>query len=194
MSLVWADWTACARSWRVRVWGMWPTWSLTTRGHEHNACMPCWQSDSQRILRSTNRMSNRLMSGRHWVERKMTFSFMTGLLPVVLRLHFVTQTKSKYSLLTTLFISLVIRCGRLTHHISLPYSIISAGHVEVAIKDTYCKRICGECTYEVWAKLNCNKNRWIKIKYLLALCPLMVFFPTEHWDPWRVQGESRCTA
>lgn len=53
------------------------------------------------------------------------------------------------TLLTTLFISLVIRCGRLTHHISLPYAIISAGHVEVAIKDTYCKRICGECTYEV---------------------------------------------
>ncbi|KAI3372036.1 hypothetical protein L3Q82_006904 [Scortum barcoo] len=40
------------------------------------------------------------------------------------------------------------RCGRLTHHISLPYSIIGQGHVEGAIKDTYCKRICGDCTYE----------------------------------------------
>ncbi|TKS78559.1 Selenoprotein Pa [Collichthys lucidus] len=40
------------------------------------------------------------------------------------------------------------RCGRLTHRISLPYSIIGQGHVESAIKDTYCKRICGECTHE----------------------------------------------
>lgn len=40
------------------------------------------------------------------------------------------------------------RCGRLTHHISLPYSIIGQGHVEGAIKDTYCKRICGDCTHE----------------------------------------------
>lgn len=40
------------------------------------------------------------------------------------------------------------RCGRLTHHISLPYTIIGQGHVESAIKDTYCKRICGDCTYE----------------------------------------------
>uniref|UniRef100_A0A8C4H8B8 Selenoprotein P N-terminal domain-containing protein n=1 Tax=Dicentrarchus labrax TaxID=13489 RepID=A0A8C4H8B8_DICLA len=40
------------------------------------------------------------------------------------------------------------RCGRLTRHISLPYSIIGQGHVESAIKDTYCKRICGECTHE----------------------------------------------
>uniref|UniRef100_A0A3B4Y4J6 Selenoprotein P n=1 Tax=Seriola lalandi dorsalis TaxID=1841481 RepID=A0A3B4Y4J6_SERLL len=40
------------------------------------------------------------------------------------------------------------RCGRLTHHISLPYSIIGQGHVEGAIKDTYCKRICGNCTHE----------------------------------------------
>lgn len=40
------------------------------------------------------------------------------------------------------------RCGRLTHHISLPYSIIGQGHVEVAIKDAYCKRMCGDCTHE----------------------------------------------
>ncbi|GLD58474.1 selenoprotein P [Lates japonicus] len=40
------------------------------------------------------------------------------------------------------------RCGRLTHHISLPYSIIGQGHVEGAIRDTYCKRICGDCTHE----------------------------------------------
>lgn len=40
------------------------------------------------------------------------------------------------------------RCGRLTHHISLPYSIIGQGHVDSAIKDTYCKRICGDCRYE----------------------------------------------
>lgn len=40
------------------------------------------------------------------------------------------------------------RCGRLTHHISLPYSIIGQGHIESAIKDTYCKRTCGDCTHE----------------------------------------------
>lgn len=40
------------------------------------------------------------------------------------------------------------RCGRLTNHISLPYTIIGQGHVESAIKDTYCNRICGECTHE----------------------------------------------
>uniref|UniRef100_A0A3P8WKV8 Selenoprotein P N-terminal domain-containing protein n=1 Tax=Cynoglossus semilaevis TaxID=244447 RepID=A0A3P8WKV8_CYNSE len=41
------------------------------------------------------------------------------------------------------------RCGRLTHHISLPYYVISHGHVERAIKDTYCNHICGICTHEV---------------------------------------------
>ncbi|CAL8330918.1 unnamed protein product [Arctogadus glacialis] len=40
------------------------------------------------------------------------------------------------------------RCGRLTYHIALPYSIIGQGHVENAIKDTYCKRICGDCSHE----------------------------------------------
>lgn len=40
------------------------------------------------------------------------------------------------------------RCGRLTHHISLPYSIIGHGHIEGAIRDTYCKRICGICSHE----------------------------------------------
>uniref|UniRef100_A0A8C6UVT4 Selenoprotein P N-terminal domain-containing protein n=1 Tax=Neogobius melanostomus TaxID=47308 RepID=A0A8C6UVT4_9GOBI len=41
------------------------------------------------------------------------------------------------------------RCGRLTQHITLPYSIIGQGHVEKAIRDTYCTRICGDCTYEI---------------------------------------------
>lgn len=40
------------------------------------------------------------------------------------------------------------RCGRLTNHISLPYSIIGQGHIEGAIRDTYCRRICGDCTHE----------------------------------------------
>ncbi|KAJ0067887.1 hypothetical protein NL108_011661, partial [Boleophthalmus pectinirostris] len=39
-------------------------------------------------------------------------------------------------------------CGRLTQHISLPYSIIGQGHVEKAIRDTYCTRVCGDCTNE----------------------------------------------
>uniref|UniRef100_A0A3Q3VSI8 Selenoprotein P N-terminal domain-containing protein n=1 Tax=Mola mola TaxID=94237 RepID=A0A3Q3VSI8_MOLML len=36
------------------------------------------------------------------------------------------------------------RCGRLTHRISLPYSVIAAGFVESAIKEAYCKHACGE--------------------------------------------------
>lgn len=51
--------------------------------------------------------------------------------------------------LTMLFCPFPNRCGRLTHRISLPYSIIGEGHIEKAIKDTYCKRLCGDCTHEV---------------------------------------------
>ncbi|CAG09558.1 unnamed protein product [Tetraodon nigroviridis] len=40
------------------------------------------------------------------------------------------------------------RCGRLTHRISLPYAVIGHGHVEKAVKDTYCSSLCGECTHE----------------------------------------------
>uniref|UniRef100_A0A8C7H216 Selenoprotein P N-terminal domain-containing protein n=1 Tax=Oncorhynchus kisutch TaxID=8019 RepID=A0A8C7H216_ONCKI len=40
------------------------------------------------------------------------------------------------------------RCGRLTYHISLPYSILGTPYVENAIKETYCTRVCGDCTYE----------------------------------------------
>uniref|UniRef100_A0A3B3DYY8 Selenoprotein P N-terminal domain-containing protein n=1 Tax=Oryzias melastigma TaxID=30732 RepID=A0A3B3DYY8_ORYME len=41
------------------------------------------------------------------------------------------------------------RCGRLTHHLSLPYNIIGHGHVERAIREAYCNRMCGECAFEV---------------------------------------------
>uniref|UniRef100_A0A4W5Q5T7 Selenoprotein P N-terminal domain-containing protein n=1 Tax=Hucho hucho TaxID=62062 RepID=A0A4W5Q5T7_9TELE len=40
------------------------------------------------------------------------------------------------------------RCGRLTYHISLPYSILGTPYVENAIKETYCTRICGDCMFE----------------------------------------------
>ncbi|RVE68056.1 hypothetical protein OJAV_G00088000 [Oryzias javanicus] len=40
------------------------------------------------------------------------------------------------------------RCGRLTHHLSLPYNIIGHGHVERAIREAYCNRVCGECSFE----------------------------------------------
>ncbi|CAL8249254.1 unnamed protein product [Merluccius merluccius] len=40
------------------------------------------------------------------------------------------------------------RCGLLTFHVSLPYSIIGQGHIEDAIKATYCKRICPDCPHE----------------------------------------------
>lgn len=50
------------------------------------------------------------------------------------------------------------RCGRLTHHVSLPYSIIGQGHIENAIRDTYCKRICGNCLHEsVEVPEECNR-------------------------------------
>ncbi|CAM4715790.1 unnamed protein product [Leuciscus chuanchicus] len=41
------------------------------------------------------------------------------------------------------------RCGRLTYHLSLPYTILSHPHVEEAIRKTYCDGICGECNIEV---------------------------------------------
>ncbi|KAJ7993609.1 hypothetical protein DPEC_G00256400 [Dallia pectoralis] len=40
------------------------------------------------------------------------------------------------------------RCGRLTYHISLPYSLMSTPYVENAIKETYCSRVCGNCAHE----------------------------------------------
>uniref|UniRef100_A0A8C8E1C4 Selenoprotein P N-terminal domain-containing protein n=1 Tax=Oryzias sinensis TaxID=183150 RepID=A0A8C8E1C4_9TELE len=46
------------------------------------------------------------------------------------------------------------RCGRLTHHLSLPYNIIGHGHVEQAIKEAYCHRVCGECSFEVHTTLS----------------------------------------
>lgn len=50
------------------------------------------------------------------------------------------------------------RCGRLTYHLSLPYTILSHPHVEEAIKHTYCDRICGECSLESSAQLEeCKK-------------------------------------
>lgn len=50
---------------------------------------------------------------------------------------------------TMIFHPFINRCGRLAHRISLPYSIIGHGHVERAVKDTYCNSPCGECTHEV---------------------------------------------
>lgn len=40
------------------------------------------------------------------------------------------------------------RCGRLTNHISLPYTIIGHGHIEKAIREAYCNRTCGDCAHE----------------------------------------------
>uniref|UniRef100_A0A8C2JPP6 Selenoprotein P N-terminal domain-containing protein n=1 Tax=Cyprinus carpio TaxID=7962 RepID=A0A8C2JPP6_CYPCA len=39
-------------------------------------------------------------------------------------------------------------CGRLTYHLSLPYTILSHPHVEEAIRNTFCGGICGECSME----------------------------------------------
>ncbi|KAL7883929.1 hypothetical protein AOLI_G00066990 [Acnodon oligacanthus] len=48
------------------------------------------------------------------------------------------------------------RCGRLTHHLSLPYTILSEPYVEQAIRSTYCDGICGECTMESSIPQECN--------------------------------------
>lgn len=40
------------------------------------------------------------------------------------------------------------RCGRLIYHISKPYSIIERGNIEAAIRETYCKQICGDCIHQ----------------------------------------------
>lgn len=51
------------------------------------------------------------------------------------------------------------RCGRLTYHLSLPYTILSNPHVEEAIRHTYCDGICGECNIESSLQLEeCKKS------------------------------------
>lgn len=46
------------------------------------------------------------------------------------------------------------RCGRLTYHLSLPYTILSYPYVEESIRMTYCKKICGECDAETSLELD----------------------------------------
>lgn len=55
------------------------------------------------------------------------------------------------------------RCGRLTYHISLPYSILGTPYVENAIKETYCTRICGDCMYES-KEIPAECNRTVEAK------------------------------
>jgi len=38
------------------------------------------------------------------------------------------------------------RCGRLVYHLGLPYSFLTFPYVEEAIKVTYCKEKCGNCS------------------------------------------------
>lgn len=55
------------------------------------------------------------------------------------------------------------RCGRLTSHISLPYSIIGQGNIETAIRDAYCKPICGDCNDQNYEALEeCNRPEEFK--------------------------------
>lgn len=78
----------------------------------------------------------------------MTFSFMTGFITVFDSLD-LSYTLLLPSVFTVHFYHFAIRCGHLTSKISLPYSIIGQGHVEGAIKEAYCNRICGDCIHEV---------------------------------------------
>uniref|UniRef100_A0A8C7ZNG8 Selenoprotein P N-terminal domain-containing protein n=1 Tax=Oryzias sinensis TaxID=183150 RepID=A0A8C7ZNG8_9TELE len=75
------------------------------------------------------------------------------------------------------------RCGRLTHHLSLPYNIIGHGHVEQAIKEAYCHRVCGECSFEVHTTLS--------LMCILKKKPLMrvSVFPQSADTPAECQGK-----
>lgn len=39
------------------------------------------------------------------------------------------------------------RCGRLVHHLGLPFSILNFPYVEEAIKTAYCRKNCGNCSF-----------------------------------------------
>uniref|UniRef100_A0A671PHS2 Selenoprotein P N-terminal domain-containing protein n=1 Tax=Sinocyclocheilus anshuiensis TaxID=1608454 RepID=A0A671PHS2_9TELE len=51
------------------------------------------------------------------------------------------------------------RCGRLTYHLSLPYTNLSHPHVEEAIRLTYCDGICGECSIELNTSYKYEQNK-----------------------------------
>ncbi|MBN3283241.1 SEPP1 protein, partial [Polyodon spathula] len=40
------------------------------------------------------------------------------------------------------------RCGRLTSHLGLPYSILTFLYVEKSITQAYCSSVCGNCSFE----------------------------------------------
>uniref|UniRef100_A0A452R8V8 Selenoprotein P N-terminal domain-containing protein n=1 Tax=Ursus americanus TaxID=9643 RepID=A0A452R8V8_URSAM len=42
------------------------------------------------------------------------------------------------------------RCGRLVHHLGLPYSFLTFPYVEEAIKIAYCEEKCGNCSLMVF--------------------------------------------
>lgn len=51
------------------------------------------------------------------------------------------------------------RCGRLTYHISLPDSNLSTPYVAEAIRETYCRSVCGSCKLETPEQLPaCNRT------------------------------------
>ena len=83
------------------------------------------------------------------------------------------------------------RCGRLTYHISLPYSILGTPYVENAIKDTYCKRVCGDCRYEVGhthahKRTQAHTHSHIaKTDTLLPLSPRALSFQQSVTGQWR---------
>lgn len=73
------------------------------------------------------------------------------------------------------------RCGRLTFHIRLPYSYLHFPYVEAAIRSTYLKDHCGNCTfYEHNTTLEVTKNGtsypenatvWMKVDQLSTTMP-----------------------
>uniref|UniRef100_A0A3P8Y8C2 Selenoprotein P N-terminal domain-containing protein n=1 Tax=Esox lucius TaxID=8010 RepID=A0A3P8Y8C2_ESOLU len=54
------------------------------------------------------------------------------------------------------------RCGRLTFHIVLPYSFLHYPYIEAAIRATYHKDICGNCTVSepMQSQLDLNSTTW----------------------------------
>ncbi|KAJ1169496.1 hypothetical protein NDU88_001389 [Pleurodeles waltl] len=79
------------------------------------------------------------------------------------------------------------RCGRLTFHIRLPYSYLHFPYVEAAIRSTYLKDHCGNCTfYEHNATLELTRNgtsypenatEWMKVDQQSTTVP-----PTEEYQ------------
>ncbi|KAG2466711.1 SEPP1 protein, partial [Polypterus senegalus] len=56
------------------------------------------------------------------------------------------------------------RCGRLTYHLGLPYSLLNFPYVEDSIRRTYCNGLCGNCSLQTNETTEGCKKSDIKIE------------------------------